>query len=93
MSFLKMFCVVAALAAKNHRAGEFRMPELLMRTFPAWNNDEFSLFQVSDQLANLARHTRDPATGRRQMRASIRLPSRNFMDGSLFSPFFASGVT
>jgi hypothetical protein len=38
------------------------MPELVMRPFSAGNEDEARLFQISDQLTNLARHTSEAAT-------------------------------
>ena len=49
--------IIAIVAAENQRAGELLMPELAMRPLAAGNENKPDLFEVGDQLANLARHT------------------------------------
>ena|SRR5438445_6702963 len=60
--FLIMTCVVAIVPAEDHRSGKLRMPVLAVGPFPAGNEHKTCPFQVGDQLANLAWHTRNIAT-------------------------------
>src|SRR6266851_2284386 len=74
-----MLCLVAILTAENQRAGKLLMSELAMRPFPTGNQLKSHSLQIGDQLANLARHTRDIATNRlscqRQLHANASPPS------------------
>ena len=59
--------VVAVLAAENQRAGKLGMPQFAIRPFAAGHYDDSRRFQISNQLANLTRHTVDFVTKRRSM--------------------------
>lgn len=51
-----MVRVVSIFSTQNHRAREPRMPELAMRNFPAGHERKARRLQVSNELADFARH-------------------------------------
>ena len=59
-----MMRVIAALTAEDQRSRQLRVPELAVRTLAAGREDKPRLFQIGDQLSDLARHTGETATRR-----------------------------